>query len=68
MLSNAIIDKVQQGPLSESELTPRASNTLNAMLSGDLWKSTGYSVLADGTPYVASLTDFPDSTKDMFEW
>jgi len=67
-LSNEIIKHVQKGELPSSEVTSPTPDSLNEMLKGQKWQSTGYSVLEDGTAYTASLTDFPGASGEMFEW
>jgi len=63
-----IIRLVQSGYLSPEKITLPTANEFNEMLKGDLWKTTGYGILENGTLYSASHTTFPNCTPEMFEW
>lgn len=67
-LYDEIIRHVQSGELSKDEITYPNPDDFNEMLRSDLWKTTGYSMLNNGTLYSASHTKFPNCTTDMFEW
>jgi len=67
-LFNDMIRHVQSGVLPKEQITLPTPNDFNEMLKGDLWKTTGYSVLDNGTLYSASRTKFPNCTTEMFEW
>ncbi len=67
-LNNEIIKHVQSGELPHDKITHPNPGDFNEMLKGDLWKTTGYSVLENGTLYSASHTELPNCTAEMFEW
>ena len=67
-LNNEIIKHVQSGELPFDKITHPNPDDFNEMLKGNLWKTTGYSVLENGTLYSASHTKFPNCTAEMFEW
>jgi len=67
-IKDEIIRHIQSGEIPKEQITMPTPDDFNAMLKGDLWKTTGYSVLDNGTLYSASHTKFPNCTTEMFEW
>ena len=67
-LHDDIIRQVQSAALPLDQVTYPYPDDLNQMLTGDLWQTTGYAVLEDGTRYAASLTRFPNCSAEMLEW
>lgn len=67
-LDDDIIRLVQAGEIDVNLITKPNPKDFNTMLKSDLWKTTGYGILDDGTLYCASKTNFPGCTTEMFEW
>jgi len=63
-----MIRNIQSGAIDPELITPPTPAGFNEMLKGELWKTTGYNVLENGTLYSASHTRFPGCTAEMFEW